>query len=69
MVDKLRKETGLTVFLTTHYMEEASESDYVVIIDSGKIAAEGTPHDLKNAYASDFMGFRMCSVFCPVLTA
>ncbi|HBN12948.1 MAG TPA: ABC transporter [Clostridiales bacterium] len=57
VVDKLRKETGLTVFLTTHYMEEASESDYVVIIDSGKIAAEGTPHDLKNAYASDFIKF------------
>ena len=40
VVDKLRKESGLTVFLTTHYMEEAADSDYVVIIDSGKIAAD-----------------------------
>ncbi len=57
VVDKLRKETGLSVFLTTHYMEEAAESDYVVIIDSGKIVAEGTPHDLKNEFASDFIKF------------
>ena len=57
IVEKLRKEEGLTVFLTTHYMEEASDSDYVVILDSGKISAEGTPHDLKNRYASDFIKF------------
>lgn len=55
VIDKLRKDSGLTVFLTTHYMEEAGESDYVVIIDSGKISAEGTPHNLKNEYASDFI--------------
>ena len=55
VVEKLRKENGLTVFLTTHYMEEASDSNYVVIIDSGRIAAEGTPHELKNKYASDFI--------------
>lgn len=55
VVDKLRRESGLTVFLTTHYMEEAANADYVVILDSGKKVAEGTPHDLKNAYASDFI--------------
>ena len=55
VVEKLRKEEGLTVFLTTHYMEEATDSDYVVILDAGKIAAEGTPHELKNRYASDFI--------------
>lgn len=55
VVDKLRKERGLTVFLTTHYMEEAANADYVVILDSGKKVAEGTPHDLKNEYASDFI--------------
>ena len=54
-IEKMRKETGLTVFLTTHYMEEAAEADYVVILDGGKVAANGTPVDLKNAYASDFM--------------
>lgn len=53
VIAHLRKNEGLTVFLTTHYMEEASEADYVVILDTGKIAAEGTPLDLKNRYAKD----------------
>lgn len=55
VIDRYRREKGLTVFLTTHYMEEAAEADYVVILDSGKIAAEGTPNDLKNRYAGDFI--------------
>ncbi len=55
VIDKLRRENGLTVFLTTHYMEEAANADFVVIIDGGKKVAEGTPHDLKNKYASDFI--------------
>lgn len=55
VVDDLQKRDGLTVFLTTHYMEEAAEADYVVILDSGKIAAEGTPLALKNAYTGDFI--------------
>ena len=45
----------LTVFLTTHYMEEAAEADYVVIIDDGKISAEGTPLELKNTYSGDYI--------------
>lgn len=53
VIEHLRKKEGLTVFLTTHYMEEASEADYVVILDNGKISAKGTPHDLKNTYAKD----------------
>ena len=52
-IEKLRKTEGITVFLTTHYMEEAAEADYVVILDSGKIVAEGTPLALKNKYAGD----------------
>ena len=55
VINNLRKETKLTVFLTTHYMEEASEADYVVILDSGKVVASGTPNGLKNEYASDFI--------------
>lgn len=51
----LRKEENMTVFLTTHYMEEASEADYVVILDGGKIAAEGSPLALKNTYTGDFV--------------
>ncbi len=55
VIENLRKELGMTVFLTTHYMEEAAEADYVVILDSGKIAAEGTPLQLKNEYAGDYI--------------
>lgn len=55
VINKLRKENGVTVFLTTHYMEEATDADYVVILDSGKVVAEGTPIDLKNKYTGDFI--------------
>lgn len=55
VVDRLRRETNLTVFLTTHYMEEAADADFVVILDHGKIAAEGTPLTLKNTYTGDYI--------------
>ena len=55
VLDGLRKKEGMTVFLTTLYMEEAADADYVVILDSGKIAAEGTPLQLKNEYAGDYV--------------
>ena len=55
IIDDLRKQEGMTVFLTTHYMEEAADADYVIILDKGKIAAEGTPLDLKNRYAGDYI--------------
>ena len=55
VIGDLRKNEGMTVFLTTHYMEEAADADYVVILDSGMIAAEGTPLKLKNTYTGDFI--------------
>lgn len=55
VVENFRKKEGMTVFLTTHYMEEAADADYVVILDGGKISAEGTPLDLKNTYTGDFV--------------
>lgn len=55
VISSLRKNENMTVFLTTHYMEEAAEADYVVIIDSGKISAEGTPLELKNTYTGDYI--------------
>ena len=55
VVRNLRRTDGMTVLLTTHYMEEAADADYVVIIDSGKISAEGTPLELKNKYTGDFI--------------
>lgn len=54
-VSNLRKEYGMTVFLTTHYLEEAENAGYVVIMDSGKIAAQGTPVELKSKYVSDML--------------
>ena len=55
VIYSLQKNTGMTVFLTTQYMEEAAEADYVVIIDHGRISAEGTPIELKNKYTGDFI--------------
>ena len=55
VISGLRRNENLSVFLTTHYMEEAAEADYVVILESGKIAAEGTPLELKNTYTGDFI--------------
>ena len=55
VIGDLRENEGMTVFLTTHYMEEAADADYVVILDSGRIAAEGTPLSLKNIYTGDFI--------------
>lgn len=54
-VSSLRESTGMTVFLTTHYMEEAADADHVVILDSGEIAANGTPHELKNKFTGDYV--------------
>ena len=55
VISDFRKNENMTVFLTTHYMEEAADADYVVIIDDGKIAAEGTPLELKNIYTGDYI--------------
>lgn len=45
----------MTIFLTTHYMEEAADADYVTILDKGRIIAEGTPLELKTQYATDIL--------------
>lgn len=55
VIGNLREKEKMTVLLTTHYMEEAAGADYVVIIDGGRVAAEGTPLELKNAYTGDFI--------------
>jgi multidrug/hemolysin transport system ATP-binding protein len=54
-IERRRKEENLTVLLTTHYMEEAATADNVVILDGGVIVAKGTPNDLKNRYACDYI--------------
>ena len=55
VIGDLRRSENMTVFLTTHYMEEAADADYVVILDHGRIAAHGTPLELKNRYTGDFI--------------
>lgn len=54
-IQKLQTERGMTVFLTTHYMEEAANSDYIIIIKNGEIAARGTPFSLKEQFSSDVL--------------
>lgn len=52
-IRNLQKGTGMTVFLTTHYMEEAANADYVAVIDNGLISANGTPIELREKYSTD----------------
>lgn len=54
-VEQLRHETDMTVFLTTHYMEEAAEADRIIVIHKGRIIAQGLPHELKEQYAADYL--------------
>ena len=54
-IHELRERVGLTVFLTTHYLEETEEADRVCIIDRGRIIAEGTPDDLRARYSSSIL--------------
>jgi multidrug/hemolysin transport system ATP-binding protein len=52
-LQEMRRKQNMTVFLTTHYMEEAAAADDVAIIDAGKIVAQGTPAALKEQYSND----------------
>ncbi|MDR1130821.1 MAG: ABC transporter ATP-binding protein [Oscillospiraceae bacterium] len=52
-ISGIRKKNDMTIFLTTHYMEEAAGADYVVVIDNGEISAKGTPSELKERYSND----------------
>lgn len=54
-IEKLRNEDKMTVFLTTHYMEEAAKAQYISIMEAGKVVAEGTPAQLKEMYAHDML--------------
>ncbi len=52
-VHNLQKELHMTVFLTTHYMEEAAKADHIAIIDKGHLIQYGTPFSLKEEFAKD----------------
>ncbi|MCM1541786.1 MAG: ABC transporter ATP-binding protein [Blautia sp.] len=51
-LENLRQE-GMTIFLTTHYMEEAAKCSHIAVMDSGKIREYGTPFSLKEKYSRD----------------
>ncbi|WP_211745616.1 ATP-binding cassette domain-containing protein [Paenibacillus sp. Marseille-Q4541] len=52
-LQKIRKEENMTIFLTTHYLEEAEEADRVCMITKGKIAVLGTPDEIKRELLGD----------------
>lgn len=52
---EIREKTGATVFLTTHYLEEAEEADTICIIDGGKIVSFGTPSDIKKDLVEEYL--------------
>lgn len=54
----LQKSNDMSIFLTTHYMEEAATADYVVILEKGSIRAKGSPADLKSKYGKDTLRLR-----------
>lgn len=53
LLTTIQKEQNMTLFLTTHYMEEASTADFVVVLEKGKIKDQGTPNELKDKYSQD----------------
>lgn len=52
-ITRLQKEKNITIFLTTHYMDEAEICDHVAIMDNGKIMVDDTPENLKRRYTKD----------------
>lgn len=58
-VERLQGENDMTIFLTTHYMEEAAKADYVVIMDNGLIVAQGTPYELKEKYSFEHIRIKV----------
>lgn len=71
-IEMLRKQENMTVFLTTHYMEEAAQADHIIILDRGSIVASGTPFALKEQYARDklrlYCGEEEAAVLCAELS-
>lgn len=53
VIHKLQKELGMTVFLTTHYMEEAARANHIGIMQKGQLVQFGTPFELKERFAKD----------------
>lgn len=54
-LQEIRRKQKITIFLTTHYLEEAEGSDYICIIDDGVIVARGTPKEIKESLIQNFV--------------
>lgn len=52
---RVREQSGTTVFVTTHYLEEAEEADVVCIVDNGRVVTMGAPEDVKREFARGFL--------------
>ncbi|EIS4902477.1 ABC transporter ATP-binding protein [Listeria innocua] len=57
IIDYLREEFGMTVFLTTHYLEEAKDADQLAVIHKGNIIAQGTPANIRSRFSVDKIFF------------
>ena len=55
---QLQREEGMTVVLTTHYLDEADEADQIYIVDLGKVIAQGSALDIKSQYATNILKIR-----------
>ena len=55
---QLQREEGMTVVLTTHYLDEADEADQIYIVDHGKLIAQGSALDIKSQYAKNILKIR-----------
>jgi len=54
-LSEVRRTSGTTIFLTTHYLEEAEEADRICIIDKGRVVSFGTPSDIKRDLVEDYV--------------
>ena len=68
-IERLRRDHGLTVFLTTHYMEETEEADRVCIIDAGRIVAAGSPTELRSRHSRSILSITADDVGAVVVAA
>jgi len=59
VIQELQKKYAMTVFLTTHYMEEAANANHIIILNKGKFVAQGDPSSLKSKYSKDLLKIRV----------
>ena len=58
LLSRLQKDEGMTIILTTHYLDEADEADQIYIVDYGKVIAQGSATAIKSQYASNILKIR-----------